>query len=719
VAPKYSKRAVEVLGIILMGARDPFHEKAMAKEPLENVLDYIRQIAGAPGSQELTDQELLHSFAADRDEAAFAVLVQRHGPLVWGVCRRVLRQTQDAEDAFQATFLVLARKAGRIRWQPDVSNWLYAVAWRVALKAKSDANRRQQRTRELQDMQAPETNGDSVGLEIRPVLDEELNRLPLKYRAPVVLHYLQGKTYAEAAEKLGWPAGTVSTRLAQARQLLRRRLARRGIGMSMSLLTAALAENAATAMVPPSLLDATVKAATLLAAGQAGTVISTKVLTLTQGALKAMFLAKLKTCAAVVLALGILGTGAGFVGYRMLPGVEAKGPANANPNTQVVDADPPGDDKPKQEIDRLRQENDELRKELRALRDKVTDLERKLPKEQATSQVTFQGKPVDYWLNMFKDRDPGYRQNAIHALAAIGTEDKRVIPALIGALKDSQVDSVAADALGSIGRDAVPSLLELLKGKDNELRAMAAIALARMGRKGKEAIPETKDAIPLLIKCLDEDDQFLRSSAAHALGQMAPESKSAIPALIQLLKDESPDGRQTSFPHLGHVRDYVNVEALSRFGKDAVPLLTEALKDPNENLRISAAVALARIGEPAKSAVPELIRALHDKHNLVRENASVALAEIGVDAVPAVVELMQDKDPAIRTIAVETLGRMSDYRNDGRPFSSLTTKKISGPALQTAVQALLKAMGDRDEHVRKIASQAYAIYKERGMADSC
>src|SRR5438128_4434454 len=436
----------------------------MAKESLGNVLDYIRQIAGGPGSQELTDQELLHGFAVDRDEAAFAVLVQRHGSLVWGVCRRVLHQIQDAEDAFQATSLVLARKAGRIRWPADVSNWLYAVAWRVALKAKSNANRRQRQAEEFQDMPAPEANGDSAWLEIRPVLDEELNRLPLKYRAPVVLHYLQGKTYAQAAQTLGWPAGTVSTRLAQARNLLRRRLARRGIGLTTSLLTVALARNAATATAPP-LLDATVKAAMLLAAGHAGAVISTKVLTLTQGVMKAMFLAKLKTSAVVLLALGVLGVGAGFVGYRMLPDVEAKGPANGKSLTLAQDVEPLKEDKPKQEIDRLRQENEELRKELRALRDKVTALKLNLPREQPRQQVTFQGKPVDYWLDMFKDRDPEYRRKAINALGAIGAEDNRVIPALIGALKDrnANFNSDAAMALGYVGKEAVPALLELLK----------------------------------------------------------------------------------------------------------------------------------------------------------------------------------------------------------------------------------------------------------------
>ncbi len=195
----------------------------MAKEPLGTVLHYIRQMASAPANQELTDKELLESFVACRDEGAFGALVQRHGALVWGVCRRVLRQDQDAEDAFQATFLVLARKAGRVRWQADVGNWLYAVAMRTAIKAKSGASRRCGREGPLQDMPATEMNAESAWLEIKPILDEELNRLPLKYRAPVVLHYFEGKTYAQAAQALGWPAGTVSTRLAQARHLLRGR----------------------------------------------------------------------------------------------------------------------------------------------------------------------------------------------------------------------------------------------------------------------------------------------------------------------------------------------------------------------------------------------------------------------------------------------------------------------------------------------------------------
>jgi RNA polymerase sigma factor (sigma-70 family) len=686
-----------------MGAYDCSLKKAMAKESLGNVLDYIRQIAGGPGSQELTDQELLCSFAADRDEAAFAVLVQRHGPLVWGVCRRVLHQIQDAEDAFQATFLVLARKAGRIRWQADVSNWLYAVAWRVALKAKSDARRHQRRAEEFQDMPAPEANGDSAWLEIRPVLDEELNRLPLKYRAPVVLHYLQGKTYAQAAQTLGWPAGTVSTRLAQARNLLRRRLARRGIGLATSLLTVALARNAATATAPPSLLDATVKAAMLLAAGQAGAVISTKVFTLTQGVVKAMFLAKLKTSAVVLLAFGVLGVGAGFVGYEMLPGVEAKGPADGKSLALAQDADPLQEDKPKQEIDRLRQENDLLRKELRALSEKVTSLERKLtPKEEETQPVTFQGKPIDYWLQMFKDRDPEYRKKAIDALTAIGTEDKRVLPVLIKALKDRYISREAAHALGNIGKDAVPALLPLLKGKDNELREMAALALSDIG-------PEAKETIPALIECLEDEDQILRGWAAAALGRMAPESKAAIPPLIKLLdKDDLGRGRGMSMS--------TTIDALSRFREQAVPALSEALKDPSEKIRAGAAGCLAMIGKPAKGAVPGLILALRDKHPLVQETAHLALIAIEDDAVPALVEAMKDKDPEIRAATAMVLGQMASPHmgpiSQADMMGGRNSLHMTVPTAKTAMPALLKAMGDEDERVRNAASGAYEILKK-------
>jgi RNA polymerase sigma factor (sigma-70 family) len=677
----------------------------MPKEPLGNVLDYIRQIAGAPAGQNLTDQELLHNFTTDRDQAAFAILVQRHGPLVWGVCRRVLRQTQDAEDAFQATFLVLARKAGRIRWQPDVSNWLYAVAWRAAHKAKSEANRRCGREEQPQDTPAPEANGEGALLDIQPVLDEELNRLPLKYRAPVVLHYLEGKTYAQAAEVLGWPAGTVSTRLGQARHLLRKRLARRGIALTTGLLTTALSQNAASAVVPVSLMDATVKTATLLTAGQLGTVMGGKVATLTQGVLNAMFLTKLKTSAVVLLVVAVVGAGATVMGYRMMPAVEASGPTNDNAQVQVAGDDQAKKDKPNQDIDRLRHENEDLRKELRALREKVTALESKLTiNEEDAQSVTFQGKPIDYWLKMFKDRDPEYRIKAIKALTAIGTEDKRVLPVLIKALKDRNISNEAAHALGYIGKDAVPALHPLLKGKDSELRKWAAVALSDIG-------PEARETIPALIECLEDEDQNLRIWATLALGQMAPESKAAIAALIKLLdKDDLgilgiTGGRGGS----------TTMSALIRFGEQAVPPLCEALNNPSDKIRAGAAGCLAMIGKPAKGAVPALILALRDKDPLVRENSRLALVMIEEDAVPSLVEAMKDKDPEIRAAAAMVLGGMASERSTRN--LTQTEFEMAVQSAKKVVPALLKAMGDENEQVRKAASLAYETFKKPGQPD--
>src|SRR5262249_22740610 len=150
------------------------------------------------------------------DAAAFAALVRRHGPTVLGVCRRVLHNAHDAEDAFQATFLVLVRKGRSIAKREALSSWLYGVAYRVALKAQADLVRRRQHERQaagrFDEASQPETTGD----DLRPILDEEVNRLPDKYRRPIVLCYFEGKTYQEAARLLGWPAGTTSVRLARA-----------------------------------------------------------------------------------------------------------------------------------------------------------------------------------------------------------------------------------------------------------------------------------------------------------------------------------------------------------------------------------------------------------------------------------------------------------------------------------------------------------------------
>jgi len=192
--------------------------------------------AAGPAADAPTDGELLARFARGNDRAAFAEIVRRHGPLVLGVCRRILGHRPDADDAFQATFLILARKAERIERPERLGNWLYGVATRVAFKARSTAARWRARESRVAPM-APATD-PLLGLamrELRLALDEELNRLPKRHRAPLVLCYLEGKTHEEAADELGCPIGSMSWRLGRAREALRRRLVRRGLTLSVGL----------------------------------------------------------------------------------------------------------------------------------------------------------------------------------------------------------------------------------------------------------------------------------------------------------------------------------------------------------------------------------------------------------------------------------------------------------------------------------------------------
>jgi RNA polymerase sigma factor (sigma-70 family) len=213
----------------------------------------------------LTDSELLERFAQRHEEAAFAALLRRHGPMVLSVCRRVLRSSHDAEDAFQATFLVMVEKAHRLRKPELLGNWLYGVAYRTALHARQRAARRGEREREAAAMLSEASSDPEIeSRELRRVLDEELHRLPQKYRAPLVLCYLEGKTNQEAARSLGWPSGSISYRLARGRELLRRRLQARLAGLAVFLPTILLDDLFRPAVVSPLLFHATVQAAVIL-----------------------------------------------------------------------------------------------------------------------------------------------------------------------------------------------------------------------------------------------------------------------------------------------------------------------------------------------------------------------------------------------------------------------------------------------------------------------
>jgi RNA polymerase sigma factor (sigma-70 family) len=276
----------------------------------------LRRCAWLHEGAEQTDSQLLEAFRQSRDPLALEVLVRRHAPMVWGVCRRTLASHHEAEDAFQATFLVLLRKAISIRTPEQLPNWLYRVACQTARKARQTAAKRCSREKQVRALPEPpaEPHPDPFGFDLRAAIDEELGRLPEKYRIAVILCGLEGRTRPEAARQLGLPEGTVASRLAKGRALLAKRLIRRGLGVSAAGLTAAGIQQAAPGAVPAALLANTAKAVGLLAAGDAAAagLVSAEVSALADSALRAMAVVKLKTrgvvfvLAALVLAGGIV-----------------------------------------------------------------------------------------------------------------------------------------------------------------------------------------------------------------------------------------------------------------------------------------------------------------------------------------------------------------------------------------------------------------------------
>ncbi len=256
---------------------------------------------------ERPDDELLRQFTASRDESAFEALVRRHGPMVQGVCRRILGDVHAAEDAFQAVFLVLVRKSSSIRQPELLANWLYGVACRIARKARISAIRKETRERRAGKMPTQEQLLDLEWTELKAVLDDELSQLPEKYRAPLVLCYLCGQTNVEAAAQLGWPSGSMSERLSRAREMLRRRLNRRGLTLSAGLLALLLSQKAASADVSPLLVEATLR--TGLAGAGKGAATSPAVLELAADDPSLTPRRLLKTCSiALVIAVAITAT---------------------------------------------------------------------------------------------------------------------------------------------------------------------------------------------------------------------------------------------------------------------------------------------------------------------------------------------------------------------------------------------------------------------------
>jgi RNA polymerase sigma factor (sigma-70 family) len=330
----------------------------MHADRLRGPLRRLRRALAPLADEGQSDGQLLERFLAGREEGAFEALVRRHGPMVLGVCRRVVRHEQDAEDCFQAAFLVLAQRAGSVRQRGSLASWLYGVAYRVALRCRCVAARRQARERQVEEMPQPEVSAPEPQ-DWRPLLDQELNALPEKYRSAVVLCDLEGKARNDAARLLGVPEGTLSSRLAQARALLAGRLSRRGVALSGGALAAALAGGAATAAVPAQLVLSTAKVAALVAAGNAAAAATPAALLMHEFQ-RGMLMAKLKVCAALAAVTVLLGAGGfAFRAVGQTTGQERPPPAKS------------AEVRPAAEMDLLRKEVELLKLQVELLQEKV------------------------------------------------------------------------------------------------------------------------------------------------------------------------------------------------------------------------------------------------------------------------------------------------------------------------------------------------------------
>jgi RNA polymerase sigma factor (sigma-70 family) len=414
---------------------------------MNSVLRHLRRAALLDGGAGLPDGQLLEGFLVRHDEAAFEALLRRHGPMVLGVCRRVLRQEQDAEDAFQATFLVLVRKASTIRPRDLVGAWLYGVAYRTAMKARTMSTRRRAREERAGAKRPTEAAGEGAWEDLLPLLDQELSQLPDKYRVPVVLCDLEGHTRREAARRLKVPEGTLSGRLTTARKLLARRLARYGLAVSGGALASALFKKTASACVPSFLQTSTLRAAVQAAAGQALTAgaVPARVVALTDGVVKTMFLMKLRAVVAVVMVVCV---GAGVVGlaYRTTAAEPSKtaGAPGAGGAAQAAADD----------LEALRLEVEALRKSLQATRERVKTLEGEVQglkeKGKTSARVDGEGKPEGIAVERvpLEVRIHSVPVNRVEAVTVTGVADPLAeAEAALKKLRERPDDKQATEAL--------------------------------------------------------------------------------------------------------------------------------------------------------------------------------------------------------------------------------------------------------------------------------
>jgi RNA polymerase sigma factor (sigma-70 family) len=618
---------------------------------LTRVVRQLRRVVGCRCDGGLDDAQLLQRFAAERDEAAFEVLVWRHGPMVLGVALRVLHNADDAEDVLQATFLALARQAPAIVRGAALAGWLYRVAYRTALRARHQRVKRPAGQTSLDEAPAPSPDAAEPWRELWPVLDEELQHLPDKYRTPLVLSYLQGLTNREVAERLGCPAGTVFTRLARGRELLRKRLSRRGVTLAPGLLGAALVGRATSPPLRAALVHATVRAALRFAAasGTVAGVVSPNVVALTEGVLQMIGPSRLRIVWAALVILAIVGPGAALLARGRTAGERENG------------AQPP------------------------AAADQPAEAAQPLERE----ALRYGGKTFADWrLVLRTELKPESRAEAIKALSAFGANGygREATAAIVEAMRGYDLDAGDADdwkvtqaalaGFRKIGVDAVPVLVDELKNGGQKGRRFALGGLGQVGRAAKAAGPAVATA-------LQDQDEKIRAAAIEAL-KVIDRQGSSVPAVAAAVADPDRQVRylainaltgwgtraRAATPQLlaaaveDPVSDYhrlalAALRSIQPNARTVVPTLKEALKDTDENVRGEAARYLRELGSAAKDAMPDLVAAVKKTDNtFLRGEMIGALGAMGPAAIPVLTELVNERNQDFTPQAVEALRKI-------------------------------------------------------------
>jgi RNA polymerase sigma factor (sigma-70 family) len=524
------------------------------------------------------DGQVLSQFLTRRDEAAFAVLVRRHGPMVLSVCRRILGNAADADDAFQATFLVLLRNAASLTSRAVLGDWLHGVARRTALHARRTAARR--RTKE-QAMVRPEARQSAARDDWLPLLDEELGRLPVKYRLAIMLCYLEGATRQEAALRLGCPEGTLASRLARGRALLARRLARHGVAVSAGSLVATLTQQVAPASVPLAMASAAVKNAVLCGLGKtpAMGLMSAQVITLTEGVLKAMLLTKLKLATVTLLLIGLIAAGGGFIACQM---------ATAQPGPPAIESGP------RNEPGGLKADADNFQRDLK---NRLEEVDRELERQAEQAANDVRARLLEAALEHYRER--------VKVLEEQVNKLKQAKTPEAGRSGKAEDRPLPVDVFGA-GHTA----MEIVKKtSDPDAKWMAVRILGDL---------RYEPAVLLLLQSLSDPHHYVRSNAARALGDMRVAA--AAKPLIELLKKEDNGGviQQTALA-LGNLRC-----------SNALPALRGAAKHEDVQTRMWVLQAIGRLG--SKRDVRFLAGYFEDPSQSAQASAAQAIEQItGVD----------------------------------------------------------------------------------------